>query len=145
MRRAACVSETDGNDEVQLLRQGRTKLRQMRRGALRLRCMPRQAGHRINNALLCRCRRARPYSHAYGHDERSVYTYARAGASHNGGRGAHDGIQERGRGHRPDRVPCGNEEARRAMPWRLMRILGLLRRGCKRRHVHEHYNRHNAA
>ena len=75
-----------------------------------------------------------PYIHMHG-----------AGASHDGGRGAHDGIQERGRGHRFDRVPCGNEEARRAMPWRLMRILGLLRRGCERGHVHEHYNGHNAA
>ena len=67
------------------------------------------------------------------------------GPEHHGGCGASLRIPQQRWGNRTGRGAWKNEGTRRKVSGRILRLLGLLRRGCKRGHVPEHCNRNNAA
>ena len=137
LRRAAGISRTGHGDGVRRLPQERAQQNPLRPRPLCLQQLPHPGAGRHLRALpgvrLHRPDRPRPAD-----DGDAVLPYARPRASRDGGRGAADRLQKRGRGAGPGTGPAGDRQPRPGGAGRCLRILGRLRCWRQRRTVHGH-------
>ena len=137
LRRAAGISRTGHGDGVRRLPQERAQQDPLRPRSLCLQQLPHPGAGRHLRALpgVRLHRPDRPHS---ADDGDAVLPHARPGAPCDGGRGAADRLQKRGRGAGTGTGPAGDRQPRPGCAGRGLRILGRLRGGRQRRAVHGH-------